>query len=87
VFISALPSRHGNVVTPTRNRRTVWPMSTATTLRALARTLAALGNAGAVANAAQACRDRQQAEEATDAALQVIAARTPTPARRLLQPA
>ena len=62
-------------------------MRTRTTLRALARPLAALGNAGAVANAGRACRERKRAEEATEAALQVIAARSPVSASRLRQPA
>ena len=62
-------------------------MRTPTTLLALARPLAALGNAGAVANAGGACRDRQKAEDATDAALQVIMARSPAPARQLRRPA
>jgi hypothetical protein len=62
-------------------------MRTPTTLRALVRPLAGLGNAGAVANAGRACQDRREAEVATDAALQVIAARVPAPVERVQQPA
>ena len=62
-------------------------MRTPTTLLALVRPLVALGNAGAVANAGRACQDRRDAEVATDAALQVIAARSPEPSERVRQPA